>query len=117
MIERVRGAYLGRNKSSAYKDLVWSVATASEENLDLTGQTIQTLETIEENLAELESDKTKIVSAQVFISNINDKPIMDEVWNKWIGADPTHWPQRACLGVELGGNWLIEVTVVAVRNN
>ena len=35
MIERINGSYLGFSKSSAYKDLVWTVATASDESLDL----------------------------------------------------------------------------------
>ncbi len=30
MIERKSGQYDGRNKSSAYKDLVWTVATSSD---------------------------------------------------------------------------------------
>ena len=61
------------------------------------------------------SDKTKILSAQVYIANMQDKPKMDEVWKEWIGKDPNNWPQRACLGVDLEGNVLIEVTVTAVR--
>ena len=115
MIERTRGAYPGRNKSTAYKDLVWTVATASDESLDLAGQTAQTLTVIEGNLAELGSDKTRIVSAQVYISTMADKSGMDKVWRNWIGSNPENWPQRACLGVDLGGNWLIEITVTAVR--
>jgi enamine deaminase RidA (YjgF/YER057c/UK114 family) len=118
MIERVQGTYpSGRSNSSAYKDLVWAVATASDESLGLVDQTFQTLDNIEVNLAELGSDKTKIVSAQVYISNIDDKPVMDKVWNEWIGSNPENWPQRACLGVNLGGHWLIEVTATAVRKN
>jgi hypothetical protein len=65
------------------------------------------LDSIEVNLAELGSDKTRIVSAQVYISNIDDKPVMDKVWKEWIGSNPDNWPQRACLGVDLGGNWLL----------
>lgn len=116
MIERIKGTYLGFSKSAAYKDLVWTVAAASDESLDLAGQTAQTLNTIERNLLELGSDKTRIVSAQVYIADIADKPAMHEVWKDWIGGDPDNWPQRACLGVDLGGHWLIEVTVTAVRN-
>ena len=117
MIERHRGDYpIGRSQTSSYKDLVWTVATANDENLDLVGQTSESLRMLDKNLAELGSDKTKILSAYVFIANIDDKPKMDEVWNEWIGSDPQNWPQRACLGVELGGNWLIEITVTAVRD-
>ncbi|HCG7162029.1 TPA: RidA family protein [Vibrio parahaemolyticus] len=115
MIERKRGIYQGRNKSSAYRDLVWTVATSSDTTLDIVGQTKLTLEKIERNLEELGSNKTQIVSAQVFIANMLDKPKMDNVWCEWLGENPEHWPQRACLGVALEGDVLIEVTVTAVR--
>ncbi|MFW1410951.1 Rid family hydrolase, partial [Vibrio parahaemolyticus] len=69
----------------------------------------------ERNLEELGSNKTQIVSAQVFIANMLDKPKMDNVWCEWLGENPEHWPQRACLGVTLEGDVLIEVTVTAVR--
>lgn len=115
MIERKRGIYNGRNKSSAYKDLVWTVATSSDTTLDIEGQTRLTLETIQNNLLELGSDKTKIVSAQVYIADMNFKPQMDSVWCEWFGDNPQDWPQRACLGVNLEGDVLIEITVTAVR--
>ena len=116
MIVRIQGSQsAGRSQSSAWGDLVWTVAAATDENLDLAGQIRQTLETLEANLVELGSDKSRMLSAHVFIANIDDKPVMDNIWCDWIGENPEHWPQRACLGVELGGNWLIEVTVVAVR--
>ncbi|KZN55825.1 hypothetical protein N482_04945 [Pseudoalteromonas luteoviolacea NCIMB 1942] len=35
MIERKRGIYEGRNKSSAYKDLVWTVATSVDTQVDM----------------------------------------------------------------------------------
>ena len=115
MIERRRGIYTGRNKVSAYKDLVWTVATAEDTSLPFEAQTQQTLDIIDGNLNELGSDKTRIVSAQVYIADIADKDRMEKIWNAWIGDDPEHWPQRACLGVALEGDVLIEVTVTAVR--
>lgn len=115
MIERVAGKYLGRNKSSAYKDLVFSVATSPDTTGGTKEQTRQTLEIISKNLEELGSSKEDILSAQVFIANMNEKPEMDEAWCSWIGPDQQNWPQRACLGVELEGEVLVEVTVVAVR--
>lgn len=115
MIERVSGIYQGRNKSSAYKDLVWTVATSPNTTAGLAEQTRQTLQVIEENLDELGSNKHRIVSAQVYIANMADKAVMDGVWQQWMGDNPEHWPQRACLGVALEGDVLIEVTVTAVR--
>lgn len=116
MIERKSGQYDGRNKSSAYKDLVWTVATSSDTSVGIEQQTLLTLATIQANLLELASDKTRIVSAQVYIAKMTDKPLMDAVWQQWLGGNPQHWPQRACLGVNLEGDVLIEVTVTAVRD-
>ena len=115
MIERKHGIYSGRNKSSGYKDLVWTVATSPDTSLDIKGQTKLTLDTIQNNLIELGSDKTKIVSAQVYIADMNSKSSMDDTWCDWLGDNPQNWPQRACLGVDLEGDTLIEVTVTAVR--
>ncbi|WP_293264815.1 RidA family protein [Neptunomonas sp.] len=115
MIERKSGSYDGRSKSSAYKDLVWTVATSSDTSVSIEKQTQLTLDTIQANLVELNSDKSKIVSAQVYIANMADKQLMDSVWKNWLGDNSEHWPQRACLGVNLEGNVLIEVTVTAIR--
>ncbi|GAK86472.1 hypothetical protein JCM19238_4062 [Vibrio ponticus] len=92
MIERIRGAYQGRNKSSAYKDLVWTVATSSDVTLDIVGQTQLTLKTIQANLIQLGSHKHRIVSAQVYIADMKDKALMDRVWCDWLGEDENHWP-------------------------
>ena len=89
MITRVRGKYIGRNAASAYKDLVWTVATAIDTTLDIEGQTRETLAVLEKNLRELGSEKTRIVSAQVNLAHIADKPVMDGIWQEWIGDDPT----------------------------
>ena len=115
MIERIKGTCAGRCTSTAYKDLVFTVTTATDENLDIEGQTSQALAILDHSLSELGSDKQRILSAQVFLAKIEDKPAMDQMWVKWIGSDPQNWPQRACLGVQLEGNYLIEITVIAIR--
>mgnify|MGYP000344691295 CR=1 FL=1 len=73
VIERKQGIYEGRNKSSAYKDLVWTVATSSDTSLDIIGQTELALVVIDNNLAELNSSKSSIVSAQIYIQDMNSK--------------------------------------------
>ena len=55
------------------------------------------------------------MSAQVFMSDIHLKERMDYVWCSWLGPSREHWPQRACLGVQLEGATLVEITAVAVR--
>lgn len=117
MIARQRGNFRGRNKSSAYKDLVFTVATSPDTSLGTEGQTRLALEVISRNLEELGSSKFHILSAQVFIAQMDEKPLMDRAWCEWIGENPDHWPQRACLGVALEGDVLVEVTVTAVRHD
>ena len=38
---------------------------------------------------------------------------MNEAWLAWV--DPANAPQRACLGVELEGQDLVEIVVVAAK--
>lgn len=115
MIERKFGSSKGRNIASAHKDLVWTVSTATDMSLCIEGQTKQALETLQVNLLDMGSDKSKIVSSQVYIAHMSDKAKMDNIWQDWLGSNPKDWPQRACLGVALEGNTLIEITVTAVR--
>ena len=44
-----------------------------------------------------------------------NKSAMDRIWCDWLGDDPQHWPQRVCIGVDLHGDMLIEISVTAVR--
>ena len=43
------------------------------------------------------------------------KPEMDEVWNAWIGPNPDHWPQRACVGAALADGCLVEIILLAAK--
>lgn len=88
MIERKRVIYDGRNKPSAYKDLVWTVATVPDTTVGIKAQTELILDTIQENLVELGSDKSKIISVQAYISDMSSKSLMDSVWCEWFGSNP-----------------------------
>ena len=59
MIERIQGKFEGRNKAVAYKDLVFTVATASDDTLSFEEQTKETLETLELNLKQMNSSKSR----------------------------------------------------------
>jgi enamine deaminase RidA (YjgF/YER057c/UK114 family) len=116
-INRWTGKYKGRNRAVEYNGMVWTVATADDTTQDLRGQTQQSLAIVERNLHDAGSDKSRILSAQVYVTDIAKKQEMDDVWCEWIGPDSGNWPQRACLGVELAGNTLVEIVVVAAKKN
>ena len=63
-------------------------------------------------LAEAGSDKTKIVSAVIYITDMNDKDGMNAAWIEWMGA--ANPPARACVGVELTPDTLVEIMCQAV---
>jgi len=112
-IRRWRGRAEGRNRASAWNGLVWTVATSDDETADIAGQTRRCLAALDGNLADAGADKTRIISAQVFLADMATKPGFDAVWNEWIGPDPAHWPQRACVGAALAGRCRVEIILLA----
>jgi enamine deaminase RidA (YjgF/YER057c/UK114 family) len=112
-IQRWRGQAPGRNRAVAYQGLVWTVATYDDQSADIQEQTRRCLALLDQNLAEAGTDKTRLVSAQVFLADMTTKPQFDVVWNGWIGPSPDTWPQRACVGATLAGHCLVEIIIVA----
>jgi enamine deaminase RidA (YjgF/YER057c/UK114 family) len=89
--------------------------TADDKSLDIQGQTRQVLDKIDRALAEAGTDKSHILSAMIYISDIALRPRMNEVYVAWI--DPRNPPTRACVGVQLEGNTLLEIIVVAASKS
>lgn len=94
--------------------LFLSGLTADDRSQDLKGQTAQVLEKLERLLRELDSEKSKIVSATAYITQMETKDLMNEAWLEFFATDEL--PARATLGVaSLGEGILVEVVCVAVR--
>jgi len=88
--------------------------TCDDESLDMTGQTREILAKIDRYLAQAGTDKTKLLTATIFVTDLGKKPDMDAVWKAWVG--PEDLPTRATVGVaDLGGDTLIEVVVSAFK--
>jgi enamine deaminase RidA (YjgF/YER057c/UK114 family) len=111
-IQRLSGSATGRSRAVAFDNLVFTVATAAGP-ASLQEQTRQVLARIEQNLADAGSDKTRLLSVTVYLTDIARKAEMDEVWNEWLG--PENWPQRACVQAGLAANVLVEIVVIAAR--
>ena len=112
-ITRIPGSAPGRSRGTVHNDLVWAVATASDMTPSITEQTRQTLEALEQVLADAGSDKSRILSGTVYLSDMSMKSEMDKVWIEWVGDNPDNWPQRACVGTALGPDTLVEIVLVA----
>src|SRR5260370_32515006 len=88
--------------------------TSNDRTLDVKGQTQQVLAKIDGYLAQVGIDKTRLLSAQVWLADIGrDFAGMNEVWDAW-GA-PGNAPTRAPVGTKLAAPDLLgEITVAAL---
>jgi enamine deaminase RidA (YjgF/YER057c/UK114 family) len=85
---------------------------AEDKALSMHGQTEQALARIGALLAQHGSDKSNVLSATVFVTDLKQKPAMDAAWTDFFGDD---LPTRATVGVnELGPGTLVEIVVTAV---
>ena len=79
------------------------------------GQTQQVLAAIDKLLAEAGSDKTKILSATVYLPDIATFAAMNSVWDQWVAKD--HPPARATVEAKLASpSYKVEIQVVAARD-
>ncbi|HXA72169.1 MAG TPA: RidA family protein [Stellaceae bacterium] len=87
---------------------------ADDPNADVAGQTKQILAKVDGLLAEAGSDKSKLLSATVWLSDIRAFDEMNKVWDAWIS--PGNTPARACVEAKLARpNLLVEIGFVAGR--
>lgn len=111
MIERIPGTYPTRSRAVIHNGIVTAVATADVKSPSLYEQARDTLRVIDRNLAEAGTTKSNILSATVYIADMSRKPELNRAWDEWV--DRANLPQRACLGVALEGDDLVEIVVTA----
>lgn len=79
---------------------------------DMRGQTAQVLGMIDRLLAEAGSDKSRLLMVQIFLPDITDIAVMNEVWDAWVV--PGHTPPRATVQAKLANpGYKIEVVATA----
>ena len=114
MITRFPGLTPTRSRAVVHDDLVMTVAVAPDPVTDsMYEQTAKALARIDESLALCGSDKSKILSAIVYIADMKLKGEMNRAWDEWV--DTKNPPMRACLGVELEPPHIVEIVVTAVK--
>ena len=81
---------------------------------DIRAQTLQVLQRIDRLLASAGTDKSKLLSAQVWLTDMSHFGAMNEVWNAWV--DHANPPVRACVQAPLYlPSLLIEIMVTAAQ--
>jgi enamine deaminase RidA (YjgF/YER057c/UK114 family) len=88
--------------------------TAANKSAGMKEQTQEVLATIDRLLARSGTNKSKLLAATVYISDMSQKSAMNDAWLAWI--DPKNPPTRACVAVELGSpTTLVEIVVTAAK--
>ena len=86
--------------------------TADDAKADVKGQTKQILDKIDKFLAEAGTDKSKILSANIWLTDIGTWGQMNEVWDAWVS--PGNTPARATVEAKLANPALkVEIMVQA----
>jgi len=81
---------------------------------DATGQTQDVLNQIDQLLASLSLDKSRIVDATIYLADMADYNAMNEAWDLWVAAGQA--PCRATVEARLANPlWKVEIKVVAAQ--
>ena len=87
---------------------------ADDANVDVAGQTGQILDKIDRYLKEAGTDKTKILTATIWLASIKDFAEMNSVWDQWVPKGNT--PARACIESKLAApQYRVEIRVIAAK--
>lgn len=85
---------------------------ADDTDANVAGQTQQILSKIDKLLEEAGSDKTKILSANIWLAEATSFGEMNSVWDAWVPAGNT--PARACVESKLAfPQYTVEIGVIA----
>ena len=85
---------------------------AKDYEADITGQTRTTLEKLDALLESVGSDKTKLLSATIYLKNMNGFQAMNAVWDAWVPEG--HAPARACVEAAMASpKLLVEISLIA----
>ena len=81
---------------------------------DIKGQTAEVLAEIDRLLALAGSDKSKAVSANIWLADMRLREAMNEAWNAWTGGKNV--PTRATVEAKLADpRMLVEIALVAAK--
>lgn len=107
---------IGARMSGAvvHNGTIYLAGQVGEPGADVTTQTKQVLAEIDRLLALAGSDKTRILSAQIWLADMADFQKMNAVWDAWVPQG--HTPARATGESKLAGpEYLVEIIITAAQ--
>ena len=90
---------------------LWGVATSPDRTQDIRVQTLGALGVIDGYLKDAGLDRTRIVKAEIVVTDHDNKPAFDEAWATWMPAN--HGPVRSFVQSVMPEGDLIEILITA----
>jgi enamine deaminase RidA (YjgF/YER057c/UK114 family) len=108
----------GKRMSEAviHGDTVYVSGQVAEKTIGqgVKAQTAEVLSFVDEALKSAGTDKSKLLSATIVLSDIRTFAEMNEAWEAWVS--PGNTPARATIEAKLAGpQYLVEVIVIAAK--
>lgn len=103
------------SEAAVFNGVVYLAGMVPERgDTDLAGQTADVLAQVEQRLKEAGSDKSRILRAQIYLTDILEIGLMNAVWDAWVV--PGTAPPRATVQAVLADPaWKIEIVVTAAQ--
>ena len=113
-IER-HGVAARYSEAAVFNGVVYLAGMVPERgDTHIRGQTQDVLDQVQQRLQEAGSDKSRILRAQIYLTDIREIGIMNEVWDAWVV--PGTAPPRATVQAALANpSWTIEIVVTAAQ--
>ncbi len=103
------------SEAVCYNGIVWVAGQVGTPGASVADQTRDCLAEVDRILAEAGTDKTRILSAQIWLADMATFAQMNGVWDAWVPAG--HTPARATGEAKLATpEYLVEVIVTAALN-
>ena len=95
-------------------DTVYLSGVIADGTGDIRAQTAQVLQRIDQLLRAAGTDKSRLLTAQVWLADMSTFVEHNETWNQWV--DPENPPVRVCVQAQLNHpSLLVEIMVTAAR--
>lgn len=95
-----------------FNGAVYLVEVPTKLDANLHEQTVELLTTIEKSLVSYGSDKEHIVSVTIYLRDIAQIDVFNEVWDNWLPLGSA--PVRACVEAKLANpDYKVEIQLVA----
>jgi len=103
------------SQACAYGPTVYlAEQVADDPSADVSGQTEQILREVDQLHAGAGTDKTKLLSATIWLADMATFADMNKVWDAWVA--PGNTPACACVEAKLAApQWKVEIGIIAAR--